>query len=90
MRRWPPDYGRTAINKANSPPIGRGREEMPPALPGFGVAALNPEPGFMYQGGGLERVPGCLGGHLVRCKLAQFVIDEWQEFLGRRGVALRH
>ena len=67
----------------------RGRaEEMSPAVPMLHFRDIHqPHVRLVNQRRGLQRLPGLLLSHLERRQTAQFVIDEWQELLGRLGVA---
>jgi hypothetical protein len=38
------------------------------------------------QGRGLQRLTGLLLSEFLRCQLAEFIVDEWQELL--RGVRI--
>ena len=53
-----------------------------------GLAADQPQVGLVDQGGGLERLAGLLLGQLLGRQLAQLVVDQRQELLGRLRVAL--
>src|SRR5207249_5756461 len=50
--------------------------------------AGKPQPGFMHQSGRLERLPGGLLSHFRRRQLAQFLIDQRQQFRGSFGITL--
>ena len=64
----------------------RGGEEVPPAVEV--LVADQPQVRLMDQGGGVEGVPWCLGGHLRGGKVPQFVIDERKQFRGGLAVSL--
>jgi len=68
--------------------LGRGGEEMSAAVPMGWTTADQPEPCLMDQGCGLEGVAGRFLGHLVRCQLAQFLIDQREQFLCGFAIAL--
>ena len=55
--------------------------------PGSSVAD-EPEVRLVDQGGGLEGLPGLLLGQPLGRELAELVVDQRQELLGRLGVAL--
>lgn len=66
-----------------------GAEEVGAILPGGLTVASESEPGFVDEGGGLERLPWGLTGELLGCQHTEFVVDQWQEPLyGLRVVAL--
>jgi hypothetical protein len=46
-----------------------------------------PEPSLVDEGGGLERVTGCLLRHFVGGDPAQFVVYQRQQLVGRLGIA---
>jgi hypothetical protein len=50
------------------------------------VPADETKPDFMHQGGGLEGVTGRVVRHFIRRQLAQFCIDQRQQFIGGPGV----
>src|SRR5262249_42960819 len=54
----------------------------------FLLLADQAQVGLVDQGGGLERLPGGLLGHLVCGEFAQLVVDEEQELPGGVRVAL--
>jgi hypothetical protein len=64
------------------PGLGRRREEVAAMVPGM-VRRLadQPQVGFMYQGGGLKRLPRLFLGQPCGGQLAQFVVDQRQQFL---------
>src|SRR5262249_41312720 len=65
--------------------LGRGREEVPAAVPGLlGVVADKAEICLMDQGGGLQGLPRLLLGQTRSRQLAKFIVDQRQELL--RGV----
>jgi len=67
----------------------RGSEEMPPADPLLNLFTIDEaEVGFMHQGGGLERLTRLLVYQTLCRQLAQFVVDQWQELIGRVEIAL--
>jgi hypothetical protein len=65
---------------------GRGKK-MGAAMPLHIVFTREPQPRFMDQRGGLQRLVELFAGHLVGGELAQFVIDQRQQFIRRFGVA---
>ena len=69
--------------------LGRGGEEVAPAVPACSAARVHqPQVGLVDQGRGLEGLPGLLAGQPLGGQLAQLVVDQRQELLGRLGVAL--
>ena len=66
---------------------GRG-EEMPSVLPALLIVGAEAQPDLVDKRGGLERVSGRLGGHLIGSQLAQFFVDGGQQLLGGLGIAL--
>lgn len=54
----------------------------------WGVVACQPQPGFMHQGGGLERVASRFARHLDGGQFAEFGINQWQKFPGGRGISV--
>jgi hypothetical protein len=68
--------------------LGGGEEEVAAAGPGPGLFRVNqPQIGLMDQGRGLERLPGLFLGQLLGSQLAQFLVDQGQEFPGGGRVA---
>src|SRR5262249_39639213 len=66
-----------------------GGEEVAPALPGpLRPTADQPQVGLVDQRRGLERLAGLLLRQLPGGQLAQLVVDQRQELLGRLAVAL--
>ena len=47
-----------------------------------------PKVGLVHQSGGVERLAGLFSAQLLSCQLAQLVIDQRQELLGRRSICL--
>jgi hypothetical protein len=70
--------------------FGGGREEMPTAIPPMVPRTDESQPSLVHEGGGLEGLARHFVGHLVRRELAQFVVDQRQEFLGGLSFALVH
>ena len=68
--------------------LGRGGEEMAPTVP-LPVVGRPDEPyvSLVNQGGGLKRLPGSLLGQSMCGQLAELVVDERQELVGRPCVA---
>jgi hypothetical protein len=63
--------------------LGGGREEMRPIVPlALIVGAHEPQPGFMHQRGGLQRLAGLLAGELAGGEAAQLGIHEWEQVVG--------
>ena len=52
------------------------------------LGADEPQVRLVDQGGGLERLAGLLLRELLGGQLAELVVDQRQEFLGRLGIAL--
>ena len=59
----------------------------PTAVPLLFFVPDQTEPGLMNQGGGLEGLVWGFMGHFGYGQLAQFFVDEGQQFLGRLRVA---
>src|SRR5262249_46372830 len=74
------------------PAHGRGgrAEKMAATVPAErrGTSPHQPHVRLVNQRGRLERLPGLLLGQLLSGQLAQLVVDQGQELLGRPGVAL--
>ena len=69
--------------------LGSGGKEVPAAVPMLHAVDVNePKVGLMNQRGGFERLAGLLLGQLLRGQLAELVVDQRQELLGRLRVAL--
>lgn len=60
---------------------------MRKVLPAGLLITAEPQPGFVDERGGLERVPSGFTRHAMRRQPPQFVIDERQQFADRRGIA---
>ena len=67
--------------------FGRGAKEMRAVLPGMLLGAGQPQPCFMHQRGGLQRVPARLVRHLARGQLAKFFVNEREQLIGGSGIA---
>src|SRR5258707_814240 len=65
-------------------------EEMRAAVPGLVLAAPEPQPGFMHQRRGLQRLARGFMGHFASGELAQFIIDQRQQLARSFGIALLH
>ena len=70
--------------------LGGGGEKMPPVVPMLLAAPDQPQPSLVDQCGRLERLPRSFLGHPRRGKFAQFLVNQWQEFLGGLSFALMH
>ena len=69
--------------------FGGGGEEVSAAVPAFGALLIDkPHVSLVHQGGGLQRVVGRLVRHPGGGEFAQLVVDQRQQLLGRRRVAL--
>src|SRR5262249_21188977 len=78
-----------AVDEDAAHGLGGGSEEMPAAVPvPFLVVPDQAQVGLVNQGGGLERLSRLLVGQLLGGELAQLVVDQRQELLCGRGVAL--
>jgi hypothetical protein len=66
--------------------LGRGGEEMAAAVEV--LVTDQPQISLVDQGGGVERVPGSLGGHFRGGELAQLVVDEREQFRGGPAVTI--
>jgi hypothetical protein len=67
----------------------RRREEVPPAIPVLGFLHVHePDVCLMHERRGLQSLAGLLLGHHLGRQLAQLIVDQRQELLGSRGVAL--
>jgi hypothetical protein len=83
-------YGLTtprALDQNSSHRFGRRGKKVRAILEGWRLIADEPQPGFVYKGGGLERLSCGFVGHPARSKSAQFVIDQRQELIGGSGIA---
>lgn len=76
------------LNQDPAHGLGGCPEEMGAAIKLWIYVPDQPEPGFMNERGGLQRLVGRLVGHFRRCELAQFAIDKRQQFLGGARVAV--
>ena len=61
---------------------------MGAVLPGGLLVAAEPQPRLVDERRGLERLVAGFPGHLGRGQLAQLVINQGQEFVGRLRIAL--
>ena len=61
---------------------------MSAAVPTGRTTADEPQPGFVDQGCGLERVARRFPGHFMRRQFAQLFINQREQFLGRPLIAL--
>ena len=78
-----------AVNQNAPHRLGRGGEEVPPAVPFLGFVHIHkPDVGLMNQGRGLECLARLFLGQLGRRQLPQLVIDQGQELFGGERVAL--
>ncbi len=69
--------------------FGRGRKEMPAAIPGpVGLAADQSQIGFVDERGGLERLPRRLSRQPLCSEPPQLVVDERQQLASGAGLAL--
>ena len=69
--------------------LGRRREEVVATLPFPGlVPADQPDVGLVHQSGGLDGLAGLLPRQPPGGELAEFVVDQRQQLLGRPGVAV--
>lgn len=67
--------------------LGSGGEEVTAAIPAIGLLASDePDVSLVDEGGSLEGVAGGFGGHPGGSQLAQFVVDEREQFFGGTGV----
>jgi hypothetical protein len=64
--------------------LGDRNKEMGAILKRRRLVTAQPQPGFMDEGGWLERVTGGFAVHLLRCQPAQLVIDQGKQFGGGR------
>ena len=53
-----------------------GAEEMAATIPPLIAGTDQPQPGFVDESGGLQRLPRLFLSHLRRRELAQFLIDQ--------------
>jgi len=60
--------------------FGCGGKEMAASLPALLAIADEPQPGFMDQRSGLQRLAGGFLGHFMRCETAKFLINQRQQF----------
>src|SRR6266545_269591 len=69
--------------------LGRGREEVPAAVPVLGLLHVNQtQVGLVDEGSGLQGLAGRLLGEFRRRQSPQFLVDQGEELLGGVGVAL--
>ena len=69
--------------------LGRSGEEMGAVLKlSFALLAHEPQPGFMHQRRGLQRVSRRTVGHPGGGDAPEFVIDNWQQFRRGFGIAV--
>jgi hypothetical protein len=63
---------------------------MSPAIPVLFRITSQAEPRFMHQSRRLEGLARLLLGHFVRRQSAQFLVHQWQQFLGSLPIPLLH
>ena len=84
-----PPLAASVVDEDSSHRLGRGRKEVPTPVPLPDLGNFDkPQIGFMDQGRRVESLSGPLLSHSLRGELAQFVIDQRQQFLGRDLIAL--
>ena len=76
------------LNEDAAHGLGGGTEEMSPAREVWIRFAHQPQPGFMDERGGLQRLVGRFIGHFRRRELAQLLIDQRQQSIGGLGIAV--
>jgi len=76
-----PVFAPGIIHEDASHRLGGRAEEVSPAAPLLPIGTSHPQPRFMNEGGGLQRLAGPFIGHLVGRQPAQFIIDQGQQFL---------
>jgi len=59
-------------------------------LKGGGIAATQPHPDLVDEGGGLERMTGSFVGHLLRRQTAEFVVNDGEKLSGGFWVTVFH
>jgi hypothetical protein len=69
--------------------LGRRGEEVGSPVPRFTwLVTDQPQLRFVDQACGFKRLPGFVVSHFLCCQLAQFIVDQRQEFAGSAGVSL--
>lgn len=63
-------------------------EKVRSVLPGSLLRTDQPEPGFVHERRGLESMAGGFARHLVGGDASEFLVDQWEKFLGGPGIAL--
>src|ERR1051325_406945 len=66
--------------------FGGGGKKVTAVLPLLLFLTEQAQVGFVDQGGWLEGLPGLFLGHLHRGELAEFLINQRQQFIDRRGL----
>jgi hypothetical protein len=77
-----------AFDQDSAHGLGSGGEEMAAPVPADFVGFGEAQPGFMHKGGGLEGLAGRFLSHTRGGQLAQFIIDQRQQFLRSPGFTL--
>src|SRR5262245_59699554 len=79
----------SADDKNASHRLGSRREKVPAAVPVLRLLDVyQAHVGFVYQGSRLQGLPGLFMAEPLSRQLTQFVVNERQQFVGRRWVAL--
>ena len=76
------------INEDAAHRFGGGGEKVGAAIPPHVFLASEPQPCFMDQHCGLQSLIRRFVGHPVSAELAQFLIDQRQQFIGGTGIAV--
>ena len=61
---------------------------MSAAVPLLAGGADQSQPGFVHEGGGLQRVAGRFTGHLLGSELSEFLINQRKQLVSGLGIAL--
>ena len=68
----------------------RRRKKVGPVFPCLAAVADHPQPGFVHQRRGLERVAGGFPQHAGGGKISQFIIDQRQQLIRRLAFTARN
>jgi hypothetical protein len=68
--------------------LGGRSEEMGASAPVLTIRTCEFQPCFMHQRSGLQGLARRFMGHLLRREFAQFLINQWQQFVRGSGIAM--
>jgi len=76
------------VNENAAHALGSGAKEVRAVLPGQVPGSNKPQPSFVDERGGLQRMTGGFVRHLVRGEAAEFLIDQREQFIGSLAIAM--